>query len=187
MKSIQGKAKKNKINEYSIYNIKKESKSKRNINSYLVNAIEKITRCEDPLPKKSIIKFENTEKAANFNSKIIEACDYNYEKFISKQKDTTISYASEFRLVSKLRILLKHHKNWHRFEKFLTEGTDTVLSKMNNETLKNDCEKNIERGNHKSASKSKRIIEFLQKTYSKEVRLGWMIPISIESISKLKK
>ena len=91
------------------------------INDYLhdrlfIFAIEQIIKQEDPPPKKPLIKFENTIGAAEFNSKILEACNYDYEKFVSKQKDTTISYGSEFRSVSKLKILLERHENWCRFE-----------------------------------------------------------------------
>ena len=44
----------------------------------------------------------------------------------------------------------------------------------------------MERGNHKSALKSKKVVEFINKTYSKEVRLGWMVPFSLSIIPKLK-
>ena len=44
----------------------------------------------------------------------------------------------------------------------------------------------MERGNHKLALRSKILLEFLKKTYDKEVRLGWMIPLQVDLISKLK-
>ena len=184
----EGKIKKQKIDcdEISKSSKVKKHSTKRNVSSRLVRLIKEVIKSEDPPPKKSIIKFENTEKAAEFNSKIIGSFEFDYEKFLSKQKDTTIDYGSEFRPVWKLQKLLKYHDNWCRLERFLVNGTDTVLTQMNEDVLKNDCIKNLERGNHKSASKSTKTLEFLQKTYSKEVRLGWMTPISIGIISKLK-
>jgi len=71
-------------------------------------------------------------------------------------------------------------------KKFLTEGTDTSFLPISEESLRNDCIKNMERGNHKSSSKSDKTLNFLNKTYSKEVRKGWMIPLSTDIIPKLK-
>ena len=139
---------------------------------------------EEPPPKKSLFKFVNTIEAAEFNLKILKACNYDYEKILSKQKNTTIAYGSEFRLISKLEKLLGFHKNWDRIRKFLTEGTDTSLVDIQENTLKKDCLSNLERCNHKSAPKSSKTIAFLNKAYSKEVKLGWMIPMSISIVNK---
>ena len=133
-----------------------------------------------------MFKFVNAQEAAEFNTKILKACDYDYEKLLLKQKKTTISYGSEFRIVSNLKELLRFHSNWNIIEIFSTKGTDTSLLDINENVLKNDCLSKIDRGNHKSASKSRKVIEFLNKTYYKEVKLGWMIPMSISVIPKLK-
>ena len=163
-------------NEYSITNEK----------SRLVKIISQLLNSEEKPPKKSIFKFENTTDAAEHNSKILAACNFDYEKLLTKQKGTSIYYGSEFRSIINLQKLLKFHTNWNRVKKFLSEGTDTSFIPMNEEELKNDCIKNIERGNHKSSFKSEKATQFLNKTYSKEVRKGWMIPLTVEIILKLK-
>ena len=48
---------------------------------------------------------------------------------------------------------------------------------IDDKTLQNDCLENTKRGNHKSASKSKDVLDFVNKQYNKEVSKGWMIPI----------
>lgn len=115
--------------------------------------MEQILNTEEIPPEKSIFKFENTEEAAKHNAKIILACDFDYEKALSKQKFTTIYYGSEFRSTTSLQKLLKFHANWNRIEKFLLEGTDTLFTSISKESLKNSCIKNMERGNHKSSAK----------------------------------
>ena len=90
-------------------------------------------RSEEPPPRKSLFKFTNSKEAAEFNPKILKSCNYDYEKFLSKQKNTT--------------------KNWNRIKLFLTEGSDTSLKNLQENILKDDCVSNLERGNHKSASK----------------------------------
>ncbi len=154
--------------------------------SKLIGIIKSIIDSQDLPPKKSVFKFDNTPEAALFNSKILAAYDFDYEKVLSKQKNTTIDYGSEFRHPSVLNKLLKFHKNNKRIESFLSHGTDTSLSPLDEETLKADCSANIERGNHTSSSKSKEDIEFVTETYKKEVEKGWMIPFTKESIAKMK-
>ena len=43
----------------------------------------------------------------------------------------------------------------------------------------------IERGNHKSAT-TPDVIPTLLKNYTKEVKHGWMLPITLESVAKIK-
>ena len=162
-----------KIKNYNIIQdeniIDREVKNKIN-GSKLVKIIRDILSTDEKPPKKSIFKFNNTEEAAIYNSKVLSACDYDYEKVLSKQRGTTIFYGSEFRSISNLRKLLEFHKDWPRIEKFLSEGTDTSFKHISDKSLKNDCVKNMERGNHKSSFKSDKVAQFLNKTYSKEVR-----------------
>ena len=44
----------------------------------------------------------------------------------------------------------------------------------------------MKRGNHKSESKSKGTIDFVNKHYEKEVTEGWMIPIPTKILPLLK-
>ena len=95
---------------------------------------------------------------------------YDYEAVLKKQKEINIYYyGSEFCNHKNLKMLLRYHKSWNKFKTFLSSGTDTVLSKLDDETLKNDCLENIRRGNHKSSSKTKDAIDFVNKQYKKNV------------------
>ena len=148
--------------------------------------ISKILRNEENPPKKSVFKFENTRQASKHNARILKTFDYDYEMVLEKQKGTNIYYGSEFRYYKNLEKLLKYHNSWNKFKTFLSSGTDTVLSEVDNKILQNDCLENIKRGNHKSASKSKNVLDFVNKQYNKEVSKGWMIPIPTEILPLLK-
>ncbi len=154
--------------------------------SKLVNIIKSIINSTNQAPKKSIFKFENTPEAASHNTKILASSNFDYEKILNKQKNTIISYGSEFRSCEILHNLLKFHKSGQRIKSTLTNGTDTVLSPLDEDTLKKDCLANLERGNHISSTRSKDDINFVQKTYKKEVEKGWMIPFSKNIIHKIK-
>ena len=73
-------------------NIKKSAKFGKKGDSKLIRNIKEIIRLKEVPPKKSIFKFVNTTEAAEFNAKIMAACEYDYEKMLTKQKGTTISY-----------------------------------------------------------------------------------------------
>lgn len=165
---------------------KNPSKHTEKKKSKMIKLIENILGTEETPPKKSIFKFENTIEASHHNGKILHSCDYNYEKILEKQKNTNIFYGSEFRRTEKLEKLLNFHENWKRMKIFLTNGTDTSFSHLDEELLRLDCEENIKRGNHKSSSRSSKEIKFVEKQYTKEVNKGWMIPFPPDIIPKLK-
>ena len=141
---------------------------------------------EEKPPMRSVFKFEISEQASKHNEKILRTFDYDYEAVLEKKRGTNIYYGSEFRNYKTLAKLLKYHKSWDRFKTFLSKGTDTTLSKLDDETLRKDCMENIKRGNHKSSSKSKDVIDFVNKQYKKEVSKGWMIPIPTNALPLLK-
>ena len=128
----------------------------------------------------------NTEEAAHHNGKVLQACSFDYEQILSKQKGTNIHYGSEFRNVEILDNLFKHHKDWNRLKSFLLNGTDTSFSYLSEEKVKEDCVNNIKRGNHQSLIKSSEEINFVNKQYNKEVTKGWIIPFPIEILYKMK-
>ena len=116
---------------------------------------------EELPPTKSVFKFENTIQAANHNKIILKSFNFDYEKLLEKQKNTNISYGSEFLDYKNLEGLLKYHTSWNKLKTFLTSRTDTVFKEIKSEELKNGCMENIRRGNHKSANKSKEILDFV--------------------------
>ena len=138
--------------------------------SKLVNIIKSIIKSENQAPKKSIFKFENTPEAASHNTKILTSSNFDYEKILNKQKNTIISYGSEFRPCEIIHNLLKFHRNGQRIESTLTNGTDTVLSPLDNDTLKKDCQANLERGNHISSTNPKTILTSSKKHIKKKSR-----------------
>lgn len=165
---------------------KKKSTDTRKEESKLVKSIREIFDSKERPPKRSIFKFINTKEAAIHNGKILESCNFNYEEVLTKQKGTNIHYGSEFRKVDSLNSLFQHHKDWTRLKSFLLNGTDTSFLPIEETKLKDDCTENIRRGNHQSSSRSSEEIEFVNKQYNKEVKKGWMIPIPIDSLYKMK-
>ena len=154
--------------------------------SKMSKLIKGILDSEERPPKKSLFKFTISDEASKYNGKILESNNFDYEKILSKQKETNIYYGSEFRMINILDSLFKYHKDWERLKSFLSNGTDTSFHPLDAEKIKTDCEENINRGNHKSSFKSDEEVKFVQKQYNKEVSKGWMIPFPVKTLRKMK-
>ena len=95
--------------------------------------------------------------------------DFDFQKLIQSQKNSTLSYGSEFGTTHKLDLPFKYHPNWPRIKHILENSTDTTLKDVTDEDRKRDLEDNLKRGNHKSTQKDKDHIEFLKSNFTKEV------------------
>ena len=93
--------------------------------------------------------------------------------------------ASEFRKSSTLQPLLSNHIHWGKIEEIITNGITYPLSELPESTRVEDLKYMIKRGNHKSA-KTKENAEALEASYTREVEHGWMLPVTVECLSKLK-
>lgn len=102
----------------------------------MITMIREIVDSKQDPPKKSIFKFENSNKAAQHNGRILESCNYVCEKVLHKQRGTNIFYGSKFRNISTLSKLFGYHDNWIRFKLFLSEGTDTTFTPIEEEIFK---------------------------------------------------
>ena len=148
--------------------------------------IKRIISLEESLPLQHYFKFENTLEAASFNSNIIKNTDHDFVKSYHKQRGSIVTAGSEFRDIEKLKSLLSNHEDWKEFRNIVTNGCDYKLkASVNEETRKADLTAMMARGNHKSATKE---INFptLEKGFAKEVRKGWTIPITPESVLKIR-
>ena len=154
--------------------------------SWLMHQIRQIISLEEQLPSPHYFRFENTSEAAIFNANLIKNTDYDFIKTYQKQQGSIVTAGSEFRNIEKLKKLLSNHEDWKEFRTIVTSGCDYKLKPIVNEdTRKSDLTSMIERGNHKSATKP---INFptLMKGFEKEVRKGWTIPVTLDSIKKIR-
>ena len=162
------------------------AKTKNSKFSWLMQKIMEILALEEPPPAQHRFAFENCKKAAKFNSTLIKNTDYDFLKACRKQKGSIVSPGTEFRSIKNLQLLFSHHEDWKEFKSIISNGCDYKLENpVDEETRKSDLKAMIKRGNHKSTSKNKNF-KVLEKAFSKEVKLGWSIPVTIKAITKIK-
>ena len=92
---------------------------------------------------------------------------------------------SDFRLNEILQPLFCHHEHWSKMTSIILEGVSYPLSTTTEAEHKADIIHMISRGNHKSATTPQNEPTLL-KNYNKQVDKVWMLPITIESVSKIK-
>ena len=157
----------------------------KNGSSWLLSELETIcARTEKDLDMHSFV-FEKSHEAAEWNKRVLEENDNNYEKTVKTQPNTVLSPGSEFRPTLALKRLLGHRKDWNEIEKTISEGTWYPMSEdVDNDTRIQDVRAMIQRGNHKSATKSTSR-SIVKKRYAGEVDRSWMIPIPIKYIEFL--
>ena len=155
--------------------------------SWLVHQLSTLSRSKEETPKKHKFIFKNNREAAKFNTKLIKFNDYDLEQTISKQKQTILSPGSEFRSIPILQKLLIHHEDWEEIKSIISQGCNYQLEDDPSEKIRiEDLRAMLDRGNHKSAT-SEENAPALLKAFDKEVSRGWLLPVTIESLTKIKK
>ena len=151
---------------------------------WILHHITSLIHGTEPTPSMHQFKFSNDRKAAKFNTKLIKYTDYDLEKCIVKQKHSILTPGSEFRQLQKIRKLLQYHEDWKDIKAIIEHGCDYKLQPDPDEkTRLSDLKAMLNRGNHQSAKKN---IDVLQKAFDKEVSRGWLLPVTVESLPKIK-
>ena len=163
------------------------SLSSSNKDSVLVSLVRSITSTSYPPNNLPIFKFNNSQEAAIFNSKILRHYNYDINRAIHARRNTILHPGSEFRPLKELKPLLKFHIDWKKFESITSEGArysfPSDLS-YDKKTKHDDLLAALEKGNNNSA-RDPISAKSIEKNYTKEVNRAWMIPFQKSSIHKI--
>ena len=103
--------------------------------------------------------------------------------FPATHPNTNLQYGSEFRPTKDLEPLLHCHPLWTRTKNILDNGVDVAMTPLDGETEKADTVAGVKRGNHKGAILQE---STLNKLVGKDIVHGFALPITSESITKVK-
>lgn len=137
-----------------------------------------------PLNKSPFI-FDRTTKAATHNSLLLEQFNFDVDKATQSTPNTILSYGAEFRPPSTIEPLLRLHPNWNKVKDIITNGVKYPMNPIDDDQRKEDIDRLLERGNHKSAL-TKENAAALNKAFDKEVKFNWAIPILPHCIKLIK-
>ena len=105
---------------------------------------------------------------------------------MQKYTGSILSPGSEFRSTSTLEPLLIHNTNCNKIRTILDEGITYTLNPGTPEDVRQvDLLRMIQRGNQQS-TKSPAHVQAITKSYTKEIKHGWLIPMTVDCLKKLK-
>ena len=107
------------------------------------------------------------------------------DRALTKSKGTMLDPGSEFRKSDALDTLFRHHEQWPRMKEIISKGVTYPLEELPEHLRQEDLKFMIAKGNHKSSSHPDNHPTLLDN-YEKEVKMGWMLPVTFESVMKIK-
>ena len=103
------------------------------------------------------LSFENTQHAAEWNSKVLKSYDYDYAKAVADQPFSIVTPGSEFRNIRHIEKIWQHHENWNKIKNIITQGVTYPLQNNPPETTRmSDLRARAKRVNHQSALKPRK-------------------------------
>jgi hypothetical protein len=136
-----------------------------------------------PTPTKSPIHFDVLPSALAHNSRLLESCDHDFERFLNNKGTTTLSPGSEFRPLDQLILILGTHPNFPELAEIVTTGMPyrykVKLSETDRTTELNAM---LARGNHKSAEDEPTAVK---KLLLKDVTHGFSMPVLPSIVPRL--
>jgi hypothetical protein len=137
-----------------------------------------------PTPRASEIRFDTSEDSLEFNTRLFEQYEFDFEKLLAGNRGMTVDFRSEFRPLASLKRILGGHTNFEFFAKIITKGMSYVFTQeLTDEERTTKLAVNIERGNHKSANDAPtEVIHLL----GKDVKHGFSFTIRPHIIPKIK-
>lgn len=151
--------------------------------SRLVNLLRKAYDFVTPTPVKSNFMFENNTKAAVHNSNLFGVNNYDVIKTIEEQRDSELTPGCELRSSEVINPIFDLHLDGERLKKMNDSGIEYKFKEeYTQEEMNTDRIHGMTMGNNKSTLGKE---EFIQKSYDKEVRRHWMIPILTASLASM--
>lgn len=163
--------------------IEKNSTLKRGKPSRLVSLLKAAFDFVTPTPAKSKFHFENNVKAAALNSNLFLNNNYDVIKTIQEQEDSDLLPGCELRDGSVVNPLFDLHLDGEKLRKMNEVGIEYKFKKeYSQDEMNSDREHGMTMGNNKSTIGKE---EFINKSYDKEVRRHWMIPVLAASLASM--
>jgi hypothetical protein len=88
----------------------------------LLRAVADVAASEVDVPGPPKAKFDVSPDSLDFNSRLIESYDNNFEAFLADQFGTTMFYGAEFRPLDQLEQVLGPHPNFEFFRAIIKDG-----------------------------------------------------------------
>ncbi|KAL9179582.1 hypothetical protein ACHAXT_008872 [Thalassiosira profunda] len=134
---------------------------------------------------KSDFRYDFSLEAAEHNSAILAAHNYDLAAAISSQGFTELTMGSEIRPIAQLDRLLRHHPHYEEARKLLLEGVDYPAADLPEETRRARLESQLRKGNQASAL-TQEALPIITKLMIDDIVKGYALIVTIDCIKRLK-
>ena len=155
----------------------------RPVVSCLVKKVEAAVRTPCEECRKHPFALDLSQSSLEHNASLLRRAGFCYNTLIKGLPKTAFSPGSEFRHIRLIRDIFSDHPDWKYMEEIITQGGPYHMA--TSDTDSKDAKHMIKRGNHKS-SKRQDHAEFIKANYLKEVKAGWMIPLPVAMVPRIK-
>ena len=137
-----------------------------------------------PTPMAPLFRYGVNPECAAHNNMILQSFDYDLAAALKAQRAFTAGYGSEFRPVSHLEPLLRHHKHWSHLRTQLTKGASYLRLQLNKPRRRAFLLRALKKGNHKPARNDPAACANLS---SSDVSLGYTLLLPASAATSLKR
>ena len=132
-----------------------------------------------------VLSFKRTQEDSRHNRKMLDVFNVSLGAEMESQKGISLDYGSEFLDINRIKNLFSHHEDKDIIANIIQKVLRYHLSPIEEAASKSYLEANLLRGGHKS-SRSSLNAAALEKAIYKEVEHIWALPLTIESIRRIK-
>ena len=100
----------------------------------LLKTLWEVIQKEIPTPKAPKFQFKNTPTVAETNAKILKEFNYDLHATLKSEKESPMSYGSEFRKVEDLKRIFGQHDYWQKAETAIRKGAHYPVKKIPKKT-----------------------------------------------------
>jgi hypothetical protein len=139
-----------------------------------------------PVPSRPPFIFNTSDEALAHNSEYLEDRGWSLPELFRRNQGSTIDHGSEFRPISQLRrVVGLHDPNFRDLKEMFTKGFHYTLKRRELTEAKRvaEVEAQLERGNHKSATKNE---EEVQSLLAGDVKHSFVLPIQVGVLRSIK-
>jgi hypothetical protein len=153
--------------------------------AWLMTAITDVMLLTTPIPSAPPVQFERSPDAIQANTELLQSCDLDMDKLLSRFQDTTLGFGSAFCPIKQMEKVLGQHPNFEFFSNVLANGMSYHFkTKLSDENRKAELAAIMTRGNHQSVQEDS---EEVAKLLAKDVQHGFSLPVTPDVVPDIAK
>ena len=133
-------------------------------------------------PANPEFSFLLDQESAHKKLCVLKKYDFNLETALDAQKDSPLSYGSEFKSTEILDSIFSRHPNWNRMKLILKKCSSWPMENLPLQEKLNDLQEALAFGNHKGAASKPKVLRDLVE---KDVTFGYGLVLPLDKLERV--